>query len=101
MFEFKNNHKTQVEINSESSRENAVKYIEKMVDAFETLRHIETLLGGIKITKRGDSDCVVTTAQIEGKDFRPEIHPWRRRRSSNACPAEDRSAAPHARTACR
>lgn len=69
MFDMNNNHRSQVEITSSTSKASAIKYVDKLMDAFELLGDVESLLNGLKITKHSATDCVITTAQIKDKDF--------------------------------
>lgn len=73
MFNFENKHITQVQIDSNLSRANALKYVDKLVDAFAILHEIEALLGGLPANKKLVTDCLVTTAKIEGKDFHVKL----------------------------
>jgi hypothetical protein len=69
MFEFKNKHRSKLEIDTYSTREKAVSYSSRMIDAFEVLSKIESLLSDVDIEKKGDSDIIFQTGTIKGKDF--------------------------------
>jgi len=69
MFEFKNKHNTQVQIDGKLSRGHAERYIQKMVEAFAVLSEVEALLSSLPVKRNDDSQTLVTTAKIEGQDF--------------------------------
>ena len=69
MFNFENNHKIKARLDSDSSRGNALKYLNKLTDAFEVLEEVESLLSGVLLEKKCSTDCVAQTSSIKGKDF--------------------------------
>ena len=73
MFEFKNNHKTTVEINNGKATKNAMDYVERMAKSFVILDEIEQLLKGVKVNKTTESDCLITTKEVKGKGFKIKL----------------------------
>jgi len=73
VYDFTNKHKTQVDMDSSSSNFNAMKYADKLYDAFSMLSDIESLLSGVDIKKKCATDCILTTLEMPGKDFRLQL----------------------------
>lgn len=73
MFNFENNHNTQMQIDGKLSRGHAEKYADKMVEAFKVLNEVQKLLSGPPVIRKDDSQTIFTTAQIEGQDFRVKL----------------------------
>jgi len=69
MFDFENKHRSKLEIDTYSTRKKAIKYSNRMIDAFSILTEIEGLLSDVDIKKKGDSDIMFQTDTIKGKDF--------------------------------